>query len=67
MRRHGQDEPREDLLTPPEAARYLRVSRRTLDRWHQTGIGPRSIKLPSGARRYRLADLDRWIKDHEDG
>ena len=66
MRRDGQDEQREGLLTPEEAARYLHVSRRTLDRWQQERIGPRSIKLPSGARRYRRADLDRWIAEHEE-
>jgi DNA-binding transcriptional MerR regulator len=41
------------------------VSRRTLSRWLHEGIGPPSIKLPSGARRYRKADLDRWIAEHQ--
>jgi excisionase family DNA binding protein len=58
----------ERLLTTAEAADYLNVSRRTLSRWLAEGIGPPSIKLPSGARRYRKADLDRWIAEHrEDG
>ncbi len=53
------------LLTTTEAADYLRVSRRTLARWLKEGIAPPSIKLPSGGRRYRKADLDRWIAEHQ--
>jgi DNA-binding transcriptional MerR regulator len=58
----------EQLLTPQQAAGYLNISVRTLAAWRQRGIGPPSIKLPSGARRYRKQDVDRWIVDHqEDG
>jgi excisionase family DNA binding protein len=65
MRRYGhEDQP--ELLTVEEAARYLRVSRRTLDRWQAESIGPPSIKLPSGARRYRRTDLDRWLTEHQE-
>jgi excisionase family DNA binding protein len=62
---HDRDAAGERLLTVTETAEYLRVSRRTLDRWLAEGIGPPSIKLPSGARRYRKADLDRWIAEHQ--
>ncbi len=62
---HDRDERGERLLTTIEAADYLRVSRRTLARWIQQGIAPPSIKLPSGGRRYRKADLDRWIVEHQ--
>ena len=55
----------EQLLTTEQAARYLNVSRRTLTRWLKVGIAPPSIKLPSGARRYRKADLDRWLAEHQ--
>ena len=55
----------EQLLTPQQAAKYLNVSIRTLAAWRQRGIGPPSLKLPSGARRYRKADLDRWIAEHQ--
>jgi len=58
MHRSGRDREREELLTVEEAARYLRVTRRTLDRWRANGIGPRSVKTPSGGRRYRCEDLD---------
>jgi excisionase family DNA binding protein len=66
MRHSGQDREREELLTVEEAARYLRVTRRTLDRWRRNGIGPRSIKLPSGGRRYRREDLDVYIAEHQE-
>lgn len=61
---HDRDGRGDRLLTTMEAAAYLNVSRRTLSRWLAEGIGPPSIKLPSGARRYRRADLDRWIAEH---
>jgi len=58
----------EELLTPPQAAKYLGVSLRTLQSWHERGIAPPSIKYPSGARRYRRSDLDAYIEAHrEDG
>jgi excisionase family DNA binding protein len=66
MRHSGQDRERQELLTVEEAARYLRVTRRTLDRWRASGIGPRSIKLPSGGRRYRCEDLDAYLAEHRD-
>ena len=55
-----------DLMTIEQAARYLNVSRRTLVRWTTEGIGPPSIKLPSGARRYRRVDLDQWLMEHRE-
>jgi excisionase family DNA binding protein len=56
----------EELLTPPQAAEYLRISLRTLQDWRKKGIGPPSIKFPSGARRYRKRDLDAYIAEHQD-
>jgi DNA-binding transcriptional MerR regulator len=49
-----------------QAARYLGVALRTLQRWHEVGTAPPSIKLPSGARRYRKVDLDAWIEAHKE-
>jgi excisionase family DNA binding protein len=54
------------LLTPRQAAQYLNVALRTLQSWQERGIGPPSIKFPSGARRYRRSDLDRWIEEHQE-
>jgi DNA-binding transcriptional MerR regulator len=64
---HPRRDQGEQLLTPQQAADYLNISLRTLASWRQRGIGPPSIKLPSGARRYRRGDLDRWIADHREG
>ena len=49
-----------DLLDTGEAAAYLHLSPRTLERYRVTGEGPRFLKL---GRRvlYRRADLDTWI------
>ena len=61
-RSHQADEER--LFLQQEAAEYLRVGVRTLQRWAREGIGPPSIKLPSGGRRYRKSDLDHWLSEH---
>jgi DNA-binding transcriptional MerR regulator len=52
------------LLTQREAADYLHLSIRTLQRWREQGIGPESIVLPNGYRRYRLSVLDAWLARH---
>ena len=43
------------------AAQLLGVSVATLRRWEQEGTGPTAIRL-SRLVRYRLADLDRFLK-----
>jgi hypothetical protein len=55
------------LLTSAEAAEYLRVSVRTLQRWRLDGVGPTPIEVspPTATRpqwRYLLADLDAWVR-----
>jgi hypothetical protein len=62
MSRSGRDREHEELLIVGEVARYLRVTRRTLDRWRASGVGPPSIKLPSGGRE----DLDAYIAKHQE-
>jgi len=55
------------LVDPDEAARYLCLRRATLDVWRSTGKGPGYIKMTqsqSGRIRYRLSELDRWIREH---
>jgi DNA-binding transcriptional MerR regulator len=54
------------LLTQRQAAEYLNLSIRTLQRWRTDGIGPPSIVLPNGYRRYRRSALDRWLAKHGD-
>jgi excisionase family DNA binding protein len=59
-------EDRDPLLTQREAAEYLRYGVRTLQRWRREGIGPPSIKLPNGQRRYRRSALDAWLAEYGD-
>jgi hypothetical protein len=55
-----------ELLTVQEAAWCLRATRRTLDRWRASGIGPRSIRLPLGGRQSRREDLDAYVAGHQE-
>ena len=49
------------LLTNVEAAAFLRLSPRTLDRWRWAQRGP-TFKKIGGAVRYRLSDLERFAQ-----
>lgn len=49
-----------DLLTPRQAAEYLRVKIRTLQAWRHAGNGPEFIRLPTGHVRYEKGSLRRW-------
>lgn len=47
-------------LNVQEAAKYLRISKQTLDRYRCHGRGPRYAKLGNCVR-YRMDDLDAWV------
>lgn len=51
-----------ELLTVEEAAKRLRLSTSTLNKWRVSGEGPAFVKL---GRRvlYRAADLEAWLQD----
>lgn len=49
-----------DLLTPAEAAEYVRVSVRTLQR--AVGAGELVPSGTDGKRFYRRDDLDKWVR-----
>ena len=52
------------LMTSVEAAAYLRISRRTLERYRVTGTGPRYLKVGPGKRArvlYRIPDIEAWL------
>ena len=49
------------LLTPPEVARRLHVSIKTLERWRAIGSGPPFHRIGLRAVRYAPRDLDAWI------
>ncbi|MCG5534180.1 helix-turn-helix domain-containing protein [Halorhodospira sp. 9621] len=52
---------RDRPMTTLEAAEYLSVTRRTMERWRSQRIGPRWVK-PGGKCLYRRSDLDAWLE-----
>jgi len=57
---------RSELLTQREAAEFLRISPRSLERWRAEGRQPNFVCV--GRRRlYRLADLENFIAAHTVG
>jgi excisionase family DNA binding protein len=46
-----------ELMQVREAARALGVSENTMRRWEQRGLIP-AVRLPSGVRRFRRADIE---------
>ena len=52
-------------LTTQEAADYLRLSPRSLERYRVEGTGPQYLKAGPGKRArvfYRIDDLDAWLE-----
>ncbi|WP_034266765.1 helix-turn-helix transcriptional regulator [Actinospica robiniae] len=54
---------RDELLTVPQVASELQISRATLYRWVETGKGPKPLKLPGGTLRFRRSALDRFLTE----
>jgi excisionase family DNA binding protein len=52
-----------DLLTPPEAATYLRVSKSYLDKLRVYGGGPKFLRPGKRKILYRKSELDVWAAD----
>lgn len=53
------------LMTPREAAAFLRLSTGTLENMRTQGRGPAFIRLGDGKRaavRYRRVDLEAWLR-----
>lgn len=50
------------MLTVLEAADYLRLSTRTLERLRCSGLGPKYVKLGRSIR-YQRDALDEWIAE----
>ena len=49
------------FLTESEAAKYLSISKKTLQRWCFDHKGPAYAKLNNKLIRYHLPDLDEWM------
>ncbi len=61
-------EPEEILLTPEEAAGYLKVSLATIYRYmnpSETVIPLPSYKVSKGVLRIKKSELDKWITDNK--
>ena len=63
-------QPHSIFLTESEAADYLGISKKTLQRWRFDHKGPAYAKLNGKLIRYHQADLDEWMAQqtitHED-
>ena len=53
-------------LTVDDLCDELHIARSTFYDWRSARKAPRCIKLPNGSIRIRRADLDNWLKVHED-
>ena len=48
------------VLSEAEAANFLKLSPRTLQRWRLAKFGPRFLRYSSRCIRYRLEDIRAW-------
>jgi hypothetical protein len=51
------------LRNEVQAAAFLGVSPRAMQKWRVTGRGPQFLRLSSRCIRYNHADLVRWIEE----
>ncbi len=51
------------LLTTRETGVVMKVSVEALKKWRQRRVGPPFIKYPTGAVRYRLSAVHKFIND----
>ena len=58
---------RDPFLNTEDACGYLGVPKATLLTWRvrRPGYGPRAVKA-GGRLKYRLSELDRWLRAHEE-
>lgn len=56
-------EPQPQVLRPREAARYVGLSRPTIDRWRKAGKFPKALQLGAQAIGWRRSDLDERLND----
>jgi len=56
-----------ELLTPKEAATYLRVSTSYLNKLRVYGGGPKFVRFTKRKILYRKSDLDFWAAQHRFG
>jgi hypothetical protein len=63
----AEDDGDEEWLTPPDAARLLRLTAKSLQEYRVTGGGPKFYKLGPGRNARvipKAADLRAWVGSH---
>jgi hypothetical protein len=63
IRTEARSDPARLLLNEVEAAAFLRVSPRALQKWRVNGRGPEFLRLSSRCIRYSRADLLGWLEE----
>ncbi len=53
------------LISEFEVSKILGIKQRTLQQWRATGRGPSFVRLPPRIVRYRISEIDSWIKAHQ--
>lgn len=51
-------------LSPEDAAKYLGMSHRSIERWRQQGYGP-PFSVFERAVRYDVLELDKWMAEKQ--
>ncbi|MBS1141560.1 MAG: Helix-turn-helix domain [Proteobacteria bacterium] len=51
-----------NLLTPKEAAEYLKVSEKTLEGWRCAEVGPKYYRMGHRRVRYFMSDITSWLR-----
>ena len=52
------------LISEEKAAAFLGVEQKTIQKWRQTGDGPKFVRLSKRCVRYSRTALIEWCKDH---
>lgn len=55
---------KEQMMTTVEAAQFLSLSRKTLEKWRTQLVGPPYRKLGTAVR-YKYTDLAAWLDESE--
>ena len=55
----------EKVMTTKQAAEYLQISERTLQRWRDEGRGPKYIQPEPKVIRYRESDITAWLEQDD--